>query len=92
MKQKRNILAIIGILIIFAIGAVGYWIFSSELPDGLERTMEDAGVTEDSAAYQAPLSYGDNYLDYLLMGLVGFTSVLAIAFVMGKLMAKKNGA
>jgi|YelNatPaOPRAMG01_1025707.scaffolds.fasta_scaffold22726_1 hypothetical protein len=92
MKIEGQIKVMMIILIIFAIGAVGYWVFSSELPDGLEKTMEEAGVEEQPPVYQAPLSYGDDYASYVLMGLVGFVSVLIISLVVGKLAARKNGA
>jgi len=88
--MRKDILVISVILIIFAIGAVGYWIFSSELPDGLERTMEDAGVEEQDPMYNAPLTYGDDYFTYILMGAVGFFTILAVAFMMMKVLAKKN--
>lgn len=88
--MRREISVITIILIIFAIGAVGYWIFSSELPDGLERTMEDAGVEEQEPVYTAPLSYGNDYFSYILMGAVGFFTILAVTFLIIKALAKKN--
>ncbi|MEM2839836.1 MAG: cobalt transporter [Thermoplasmata archaeon] len=92
MKIDAHLKAVIGVIVIFAIGAIGYWVFSSELPDGLERTMEEAGVEEQPPVYQAPLSYGEDYASYVLMGLIGFVSVLLVSLAIGKLMAKRNGA
>jgi len=92
MRLKGYPLTIVVVLVIFAIGAVGYWIFSSGLPDGLEKTMEDAGVEEQPPVYQAPLNYGEDYASYVLMGLIGFASVLLVSLAIGKLMARKNGA
>lgn len=91
MKHDVYLKAIVAILVIFAIGAIGYWVFSSELPDGLEKTMEEAGVEEQEPIYQAPLSYGEDYFSYVLMGFVGFISILLISLAIGKAMAKKNG-
>lgn len=91
MKHDAYIKAIVAILVIFAIGAIGYWVFSSELPDGLEKTMEEAGVEEQEPIYRAPLSYGEDYLSCILMGVVGFISVLIVSFIIGKAMAKKDG-
>lgn len=92
MRPDSHLKAIVAVLIIFAVGAVGYWIFSSELPDGLERTMEEAGIEEQPPVYQAPLSYGEDYASYVLTGFIGFVSVLLVSLAIGKLMAKRNGA
>ena len=88
--NRKRILAVIVVLGIFIIGAVGYWIISAGMPDGLERTMENAGVGEQGSVYQAPLDYGGDYPMYILMGAVGFFAVLISALGIAKLMAKKN--
>ena len=46
MFNKKSLLVIIGIIILFAIGLVGFFIFSAPYGDGLEKTM-DAGDVED---------------------------------------------
>ena len=89
-KSRKCILAVIVVLGIFALGAVGYWLISAGMPDGLERTMENAGVGEQGPIYQAPLDYGGDYPMYVLMGAVGFFAVLISALGIAKLMAKKN--
>lgn len=87
---KAEIKAIIVLLVVFAIGAVGYWILAADQPDGLERTMENAGVSEQEPMYKAPLDYGGDYPMYLLMGFIGFAAVLLVSLGIAKLMAKKN--
>jgi cobalt/nickel transport protein len=89
-ESRKCVLAVIVILGIFTLGAIGYWIFSADMPDGLERTMENAGVGEQEPVYKAPLDYGGDYPMYILMGAVGFFAVLISALGIAKLMAKKN--
>jgi cobalt/nickel transport protein len=88
--KKAGVKPVIAIMIAFAVGAIGYWMFSADQPDGLERTMEDAGVSEQQPVYKAPLDYGGDYPMYLLMGLIGFFAVLFVSLSIAKLMAKKN--
>lgn len=83
--EKRYQKAFLGIMMIFAIGLVGFFAFSAMYGDGLERTMADNGVTESQAIYRAPLSYGDSYGGALLAGIVGFAMVFGIIFLYLKL-------
>ena len=69
------------ILAVFAIGLVGFYIFSSMQGDGLERTMQDQGVSEGEPVYHAPLDYGGDYAASLIMGLVGFAMVMAVVLL-----------
>ena len=89
-KIRKRVLAVIVVLVVFTIGTVGYWIFSAGMPDGLERTMENAGIGEQEPVYKAPMDYGGDYPMYILMGAVGFFAVLISALGIAKLMAKKN--
>jgi len=82
--------AAMAILFIFMIGALGYFAFSADGPDGLERTMENAGVAEHGSVYDAPLDYGEDYQAYLLTGVIGFVAVIAVSLFIAKMLAKKN--
>ncbi len=79
--EKRYQKAFLGIMIIFAIGLVGFFVFSAMYGDGLERTMQDNGVTEAQPVYTAPLSYGDGYGSMLVSGIIGFIMVFGIIFL-----------
>ncbi|QLH74294.1 MAG: cobalt transporter [Methanomassiliicoccales archaeon] len=76
--NKRYVKAVMAILVVFAIGLVGYYTFSAAYGDGLEKTMEDNGVSEGEPVWQAPLDYGEDYVASLLMGILGFVIVLAV--------------
>jgi len=92
LPTRRQVLAIAAIIVLFAAGAIGYMEFSADKPDGLEKTMEEAGVAESEPIYHAPLDYGDSYLEYLFMGLIGFAAILLIVLITTKLMASKDEA
>lgn len=81
MMEKRYLKATAAILAVFAIGLVGFYIFSSMYGDGLERTMEDSGVSEGEPVYHAPLDYGGDYGTSLMMGLVGFALVILVVLL-----------
>ncbi|GEM_PF-1046388 len=70
--------AIAGLMVVFAIGLVMFFIFSAPYGDGLEVTMEKAGLEEPEPAYQAPLDYGETYPVAFVMGLVGAAVVLVV--------------
>jgi cobalt/nickel transport protein len=74
--EKRYVKAIVGLILIFAMGLIGFYIFSAAYGDGLESTMQDNGVSEGEPVWSAPLNYGDNYGGSLMMGIVGFFLIL----------------
>jgi hypothetical protein len=76
--EKRYLKATAAILMVFTIGLVGFYMFSSMYGDGLERTMEDQGISEGEPVYKAPLDYGGDYSASLIMGLVGFAIVMLV--------------
>lgn len=88
--DDRYLKGIIGIIIIFCIGLVLFFIFSEPYGDGLERTMEEGEVGETEPSHSAPLDYGDNYGMALLMGFVGFLVVLCCVLIFARIMRKKN--
>lgn len=88
-NYKSEIFVILGIIILFAIGLVGFFIFSEPYGDGLEKTMELAAISEGEPIYHAPLDYGDNYPLALSMGCIGLSiSILCIYLVSATLRRK----
>ncbi|MEM2899856.1 MAG: hypothetical protein QXT63_03620 [Thermoplasmata archaeon] len=81
MNVKQVVIALVGIVIVFAIGLVGFFMFSADKGDGLEKTMEDAGVSEGEPVYQAPLSYGEDYPTAFFAGIIGVMLTLGLAFL-----------
>jgi hypothetical protein len=87
--ERKYVKAIVGILIAFSIGLVGFYAFSAMYGDGLEKVMEENGIGEGEPIWTAPLSYGEAYLGSLFMGIVGFFIVLFI-FLCLYLVVKKR--
>jgi hypothetical protein len=90
--QKKYVMAISGIIVLFAIGLVFFFLFAEPYGDGLEKTMENSEVEEEEQSYTAPLDYGDNYAAALIMGIVGFVIVLLCVLLYARYMRKKNEA
>lgn len=65
----------VAIIIAFALALPLYFIYSSEGADGLEKTMEDAAVSEGDALLTSPFSYGETYFAALFAGILGFVAV-----------------
>jgi len=78
------------ILAIFAVGLVGSYIFSASYGDGLEVTMEDAGLEEAEPVYSSPLSSGENYFETLVMGIIGFFVTLLACLLLLRFMRKRD--
>jgi hypothetical protein len=55
--------------------------FSADKGDGLEKTMEEAGISEGEPVYQAPLSYGEDYPSAFVAGIIGVMITLGLAFL-----------
>lgn len=92
MDNKKNVLIILGIIILFAIGLVGYFIFSEPYGDGLEKTMEEAEIEESEPVYSAPLDYGDNYPLAFSMGCLGLAITLFCIYFLAWMMRKKHAS
>ena len=90
LLEKKNLKLFLGILVIFAIGLVGFYIFSAEYGDGLEMTMENAGVEESEPVYTGPLGYGETYLGSLAMGIIGFFVTLLAIYLLARLLRKNE--
>ncbi len=87
---RRELLSIVCILAIFAASVIGFMLFSADKPDGLEQTMAEAGFEEQEPLYTAPLDYGNDYTEYVAMGILGFFVVLFVSLGITKLMMRKN--
>ena len=90
MFGKGNLKIFVSILLVFAIGLVGFYIFSAEYGDGLEVTMEEAGVEDSEPPYTSPLDYGDNYGSTLVVGIIGFFVTLIAGYAIARTMRKKD--
>lgn len=69
------------VIVLFAIGLLGYFAFSAAFPDGLEKVMEENGVEEAEQIWSAPLSYGEDWGGALIAGLIGFALTFGLAFL-----------
>jgi cobalt/nickel transport system permease protein len=78
IPTRGYVKAVFGIILAFAVGLIGYFSFSAAYGDGLEVTMEKAGVQELEPMFTSILSYGDNYGAAMIAGIIGFATVLAL--------------
>ena len=90
MLKKKDIMIFSVIIILFAIGLVGFYIFSAPYGDGLEKTMENAEVEESEPVYTAPLDYGENYQTTFFLGVIGFAVTLFGVYILSWLLRKSN--
>jgi CDP-diglyceride synthetase len=90
MFKRKDLLGFIGIIILFSIGLIGFYLFSEPYGDGLEKTMVSAEVEESDPVYSAPLDYGDNYLYTFSLGCIGFAITLLIVYLLSWLLRKSN--
>ena len=90
MLNKNNSFVILGIIILFSIGLIGFFTFSAPYGDGLEKTMELAGIEESEPVYNAPLSYGENYPIAFSMGCIGLAASLLCIYLFGKVLREKR--
>lgn len=86
--SSRTVQATFSILLVFALALPLYFIYSSEGMDGLERTMDDAGVSEGEAVISSPFSYGEDYIAALLAGILGFLAVALVAGAVATVLKK----
>ncbi|MFQ6127511.1 MAG: hypothetical protein ACE5QW_01200 [Thermoplasmata archaeon] len=82
--------AILAVLLILAVGLVLFFAFSSELADGLEKTMERGNVEEEEPFFRAPLDYGSDYFTAFLAGLVGLVLTLLLTIGLGMSVRRRN--
>ncbi|MDD4307935.1 MAG: cobalt transporter [Thermoplasmata archaeon] len=91
LLTRKSVKIFAAIIIIFAVGLVGFYIFSAPYGDGLETTMDEADFAESEPAYEGPLDYGENYIASLAFGIIGFIITLLVVFMLARLL-KKNEA
>jgi len=82
--------AAIGVLVLFAMGLVGYFAFSAGHGDGLEVTMEEAGEEEGEQVYSSPLDYGDDYPSAFLAGIIGFGICAVVVRLTGRFASSRG--
>jgi len=92
MENPRFRLGLLGVVVLFAIGLIGFYAFAADKGDGLEVTMEEGGVTEDEPVWSAPLEYGEDYAGSLVMGLLGFALLLGLTLGYGYLLRWRQSA
>jgi len=90
--DRKYLKAVIGIILVFCVGLIFFFMFAEPYGDGLEKTMENAEVEEGEPNHNAPLDYGGDYFAALLMGLLGFVIVLCCILIFAKIMRKKDEA
>lgn len=90
--MKKHLKIIAAILVCFAF----FLPFASNAPDGLEKVAETFGVEEVKPTwiglmpdYLIP-NVSDSYFSTFLAGIFGFFLVLATAFVLGKMVTKRE--
>lgn len=90
LLTRKSVKIFAAIIIIFAVGLVGFYIFSAPYGDGLEATMDEAELEEPAPAYEGPLDYGENYMASLAMGIIGFIVTLLVVFMLARLLRKND--
>jgi len=75
MFSSRIAQGSVAILIVFALALPLYFIYSADGGDGLEVTMDEAGVSEGEPLLTSPFSYGETYFAALFAGILGFVTV-----------------
>jgi cobalt/nickel transport system permease protein len=78
IPTKGYVKAAFGIMLAFAIGLVGFFAFSAAYGDGLEVTMEQAGVQEIEPLFTSIMGYGEDYGGALIAGIAGFALLMTI--------------
>lgn len=81
IPTKGYVKAAFGIILAFAVGLIGFFSFSAAYGDGLEVTMQRAGVQEIKPFFTSILNYGNDYGGALLAGTIGFVLILASILV-----------
>ncbi|OGS56709.1 MAG: hypothetical protein A3K60_02465 [Euryarchaeota archaeon RBG_19FT_COMBO_56_21] len=79
ITSSKTLQASLAVLVVFALALPLYFLYSSEGMDGLERTMDDAGIEEENAMLASPFGYGESYFAVLFAGVIGFVAVALIA-------------
>jgi ABC-type Fe3+ transport system permease subunit len=78
------------IAVVFAILLPLYYVFSYGKNDSLERTIEQANGNQGGSTYTAPFSYGGNFLESLIFGILGMILVFAVFYALFLVMRKRR--
>jgi ABC-type Fe3+ transport system permease subunit len=78
------------IAIVFAILLPLLYVFSYGMKDSLGRTIEQGNGTQGGSTYNAPFSYGGNYLESLTFGILGMVLVFAVFYALFLVMRKRR--
>ncbi len=97
MKRNKGVSsALVGVFILFALFVPVYWAMSSEDPDGLDTLLEQQHVQEKEPVYSPPLAalqdYGATIPLYIISGIVGGLSVLAVLVLIRRALKRSNDA
>jgi hypothetical protein len=85
-----NVRTFIVIAVVLALGLVFFYAFSAPYGDGLEMTMEEGEAEEGEAAFEAPLTYGEDHFTSFVMGLVGFAVLVVVFLGVGRALPDKG--
>ncbi len=80
MKRKQFI-ALLAVIIAFAVFLPLYYLFSYGKNDALQQTVNQGNGTT-GGTYNAPLSYGGNYLESLAFGVIGIIVVFGVTYLL----------
>ncbi|MEM3341646.1 MAG: hypothetical protein QW728_03035 [Thermoplasmata archaeon] len=78
------------ILAVFLIGLIGYYRYSADGEDGLEKTMSDNDVSEGEPVIKSPLDYGEKYFQSAVMGILGGSITGILVYAMLKILKYIN--
>jgi len=89
--KSDTVKAAVAIVLIFVLVLPLYILYASAGRDGLEQVVAEADLEEGSPVLNAPFSYGKNYFETLLGGILGFLAVTLSALGLLRLL-KWRGA
>jgi len=88
--RRDVLLAMIVIVVAFALLLPLYYVFSYGKNDALEHTVQQGNQTAGNGGYNAPFSYGGNYLESLVLGILGMVIVFALAYLIMVAMKRRR--
>jgi cobalt/nickel transport protein len=95
MRHKDRNLIIVAVIICLALAVLSPLIASSN-PDGLERSAEQIGITEESGSYHAPLAdytvpiFGNGPYSGIVALIIGFLIVLGLGYVIALILKRRK--
>jgi len=88
--KRRVAVSLAAIIILFAALLPLYYVFSYGKNDALQQAIQGGNRTEGGGGYNAPLSYGNNYLESLVFGVVGILVVFAAFYIILLLIKRRK--